>query len=220
MALISCPRCGGIVSDKAEECPHCGAPAASALNAAPVQSVYAAPYQPKSGRKSKIAVGLGVAAVVLLIVLIAVILIAGSGSDTGASEAGPAKALISSVVQNNNHNGADTQKNTYNVTLRVECEKNKFANQYDLDIFVDGDAIATLAHGETNEYALKLSEGTHKVEFRINGKHSFLTGGGNIYDPDKPETFKVQYMRVSKDTAYSYHAELVANDGLKIQQTD
>ena len=27
MALIKCPECGNLISDKAEKCPHCGVPA-------------------------------------------------------------------------------------------------------------------------------------------------------------------------------------------------
>ena len=26
MALIKCPECGGLVSDRAKKCPHCGCP--------------------------------------------------------------------------------------------------------------------------------------------------------------------------------------------------
>ena len=28
MALITCPECGSLISDKAEKCPHCGLPSA------------------------------------------------------------------------------------------------------------------------------------------------------------------------------------------------
>lgn len=36
MALISCPECGGQVSDRAPTCPHCGAPIAGVVSAAGV----------------------------------------------------------------------------------------------------------------------------------------------------------------------------------------
>ncbi|TVQ86907.1 MAG: zinc ribbon domain-containing protein [Chromatiaceae bacterium] len=42
MALISCPECGGQVSDRAPTCPHCGAPIAGVVNAASVAPAAAA----------------------------------------------------------------------------------------------------------------------------------------------------------------------------------
>lgn len=218
MALISCPGCGGQVSDRAETCPRCGAPVAVRQSAVPVQPVYNTPYR-QSGGKNKVAVGIGIAAGVLVIVLIAVSLIVGSaGSSPGEDVSAGGFPNVSAGVGGTQNNSVGTQVNTYNVTLNVECEYNDFINHYDVDILIDGEPIATLAHGAADNYTLSLGEGTHRVEFRVNGKHKAITGGGDIYDPDKPETFSIKNILVSKDAEYSYRAKLVWGDGIEVEQ--
>lgn len=225
------------MSDRALSCPHCGSPAQQMQQAQPM---YAAPMpqmygQPLRKSKAPVIIGVIIGVFVLLGSVIAATMLPtvngltnGTGSGTTIANAGSGGTHSSqgTGTQNNsqgagtqnNGQSADTQIKTYSVTLHVECIENIKANKYDVDILVDDEPIATLAHGAADDYTLELDEGTHKVEFRVNGKHSFLTGGDDIYDPDKSETFKIQNIRVSKNSEYSFSAKLVWGDGIKVEQ--
>ncbi len=78
MALIECGECGGQVSDKAQACPHCGAPAKTSQ---PPLVAEPPPAVKRSNTKGLVIGGAIVGAVVLVAVLIVV------------SQSGPARKL-------------------------------------------------------------------------------------------------------------------------------
>lgn len=207
MALISCENCGKQISDKAAACPHCGAARtpATELNPiqspAPVQSPAPAPQQPKgNGKKVAIIVG---AAVALLALIITVVVIATNHSSKPKGTIRDDSTGLA-VGGQGGYDYYDEPVYTpepveyYDVTLNVELRANPVFNQDDVDILVDGDTIATLGHGFSDSYVESLSEGTHEIEFRINGK----------YDPVNAFTFCKKTVRVSDDETFSYYMEL------------
>ena len=64
MGLITCPDCGGMVSDRAAACPHCGCPAEAFFeNVSPESEDYSVDYPDRPGILSsvlKTAVGVAI----------------------------------------------------------------------------------------------------------------------------------------------------------------
>lgn len=236
MALISCENCGKQISDKAAACPHCGAARtpATELNPvqfpAPVQSPAPAPQQPKgNGKKVAIIVG---AAVALLALIITVVVIA-------TNHSGKPKGTIRddstglAVGGQGGYDYYDEPVSTpepveyYDVTLDVKCKQNEsfwgdllgldaVDNQYDVDILVGGEWIATLDHGTSNRYIRTLRPGTYEVEFRINGKTSVL--GNDIYDPTDRRTFVTKTIRVMGNDTFFYDVELASGNSIQVTE--
>ena len=202
MALITCPYCGKQISSLAEVCPHCKAALTQRQQPAPaVQPTLGVPYQKSSSGKG----GLTAFFVILGILLAAGAVLfflkpwENSGDDFSAN------SRMSDVFYDDTTGGAGgtaVQPKVYNVTLNVSCKKNDHINIYDADILVDGKKLATLAHGTKDSYNIKLAEGSHKIEFRINGKHHF--GGKNIYDPNVSGSFCEKTLVVASDKSVSY----------------
>lgn len=156
MALIKCPECGKRVSDKAAACPHCGIalePAAQQTeNSAPdtVNSAKSKPFNPLV-----IAIA-GVLAAVAVGVIIAIV-IANSGNP-GESTKPPGDMFT---------NSSKTPE-VYEVYMMVSCARNLVLNKHDVDILLDNKKLDTLPHGDSKDYTLSLSEGSHKLLFRLN----------------------------------------------------
>ena len=103
----------------------------------------------------------------------------------------------------------------YRVTLHVDCRENLAINKYDVDVLVDGRRIATLGHGLRDDYDLELREGSHQVEFRVNGK---TIGGNDIYDPQDSGSFVNQSIRVSENETFSYRVKLAMGNRIQVEQ--
>lgn len=64
---------------------------------------------------------------------------------------------------------SEEREDTYPVALTVECRENLMFSRYDVNVYVDGEVIEVLDHGQTETYDLNLSKGTHKVRFAEKG---------------------------------------------------
>lgn len=216
MALITCTNCGKQISDKATACPHCGEPLTPVTNQLQSGVTHQTTQTPQTPRptdnKNKILMGVCAGLAVLLALLVIPRLFSGSTTQGGYADSYvPAGNFCS-----NSGNAAGGQAETYyDVTLHVECKKNLMMNKYDVDILVDGQRVATLGHGLTDDYDLELSKGSHNVEFRVNGITAF---GNDIYSASKKDTFQVKTISVSKNSTFSYRAKLVAGNGIEVDQ--
>lgn len=73
MALISCSECGKQISDRADACPHCGAPVVSAQQAQPVYAA-TAPTQNVYGKSKRDAGGWACSVISVFTLIISLIL--------------------------------------------------------------------------------------------------------------------------------------------------
>lgn len=204
MALISCPNCGQKVSDQAIACPYCGTPIAQGQNTV-IQPVYNVPNPPKDNKKTIIIAGVAVIAVVVIVITVLITLLVNNNSQSNASPNTPTAG-----------NTVSPSATTYEVTIKVECEYNSVMNQYDVDILIDDQNLATQEHGANKSYKLKLSEGTHEIEFRINGQKIFSEKP--IYDPDDETTFREMYIHVSENDEFSYYVKMDLGNSIKVTQ--
>lgn len=69
MSLITCPECGGDISDKAATCPHCGAPVARAAIDADLRSAAATGLTVFQWGRRLLSLGLFVFAIALVVAL-------------------------------------------------------------------------------------------------------------------------------------------------------
>lgn len=234
MAIVSCPKCGKQISDKAIVCPNCGtgfAQSEQTGNVNPAQYQPASPVNqsaPKNNNKPIVIIGVIIA--VLLVALIAVLLLNmsnGSSTESGAQSgvvvnppstsqsASNYTPPVQSTAAAETESTAPAAPTYYNVTLTVDCIQNTVANKYGVDVLVDGMALSTVPHGGLMEFSLQLSEGSHSIEFRINGEK--ITGGP-IYDKFDDDTFKVMTLFVDKDMSASYSVKLAVSNSIKVTQ--
>ena len=170
LALFTC-QCGKQISDRAEACPYCGRSIVSA-EARTSSTGYGNPVQPAAPVRQAAANGFQkliiiIAAVIAAALIALITIVLSKGEEENTSQTVNNTVSVASDV----YTPEVPVINNYNVTLSVDCRKNITANQYDVDILVDGQFLTTLKHGASEDYALTLSEGSHKLEFRINGKH-------------------------------------------------
>jgi len=210
MALITCEHCGKQLSDKAAACPHCGAPHTPVPAAPQIPTDDGASQRPAGNRKKLI---LGICAAVAVLAVAAAVALSLLGGQSSAGEI-PASVPANHFVDERT-DSSQAEAKTYDVTLHVECRRNAMQNKYDVDILVNDQFIATLGHGKTDDYPLKMREGSYQVEFRVNGKTLF---GNDIYDPEESDTYCVKTIRVSGDETFSYKAELVYGNGIAVEQ--
>lgn len=238
MALIYCSACGKQISDKAASCPHCGAvhtPLNTAVNA-PVQPQIPVQQVAKSSNKVIITVG-AILSVLIIALIVVVILMNNGGSSAQSGGDNDSIPAVTVTTPNNNYvPPAETTTNNapaatdgnvppsesvtapavavYTVNLEIDCRENNFMNKYDVDILIDGKNLATLAHGASEVYALRLEEGSHSIEFRIASQDIF---GDDIYDKKDTGTYQIKTFNVSKDTVLSYYVKLVTGNDIEVE---
>lgn len=218
MALISCPKCGNQVSDKATACPHCGASFApntnytnAAVNSAPPLQTpaYTAPAQQNAVKaRSKAPV---VICIIIAVVAVAALIIFLISSNSGGSPGGTVNN--GGNVPSNVYTPNESKHQEYNVILAVECKENLIANKYDIDILIDDLYFDTLPHGTSKDYSLSLTEGSHKIEFRLN---AISITGENLYNKNDPGSYQIKTIHVDKNETIGYHAEINMGNTLKV----
>ncbi len=57
----------------------------------------------------------------------------------------------------------------YPILLHIDIEKNLLFNKYDIDLYLDGEGLYTLAHGGKGDIELSVFEGNHTILFTKNG---------------------------------------------------
>lgn len=220
MAMISCPKCGNQISDKAPTCPNCGAsfvPTANYTNAAgnnaPTQQIQqnTMPAQQsavKSGSKAPVVIGI-VAAIAVLAALFFIFFKPGEnkGGNPGAVNNGG--SVPSSVYTP----PKESNPQQYSLKLVAECKKNSVMNQYDVDILFDDKYLDTLPHGAAKEYSLTCTKGSHTIEFRLNAKS--ITGE-NLYNVNDPGSYQIKTVNVSQNGTIGYHIEIDFGNTLKV----
>lgn len=219
MALIPCPKCGQQISSRAAACPHCGNSAAAVTNQTggtanisqtPQPVMYNASVHRAAKKNNTAIVVVGIVIAAALILLAIVILTKGNG-DNPTSTVNNAATVPSDVYTPTEPVIVD-----YNVTLSVQCRENLMMNKYDVDILVDGQFLDTLKHGTYSDYALKLSEGSHKFEFRISGKD---VKGNDLYQKGDPGSFQTMTFNVNEDTEVGYYVKLTKGNNIDVERS-
>lgn len=210
MAIIKCPQCENQISDKAPSCPHCGEVFAPQPLQQNVGSSFVQPNQSANGyaqpqpAKKPVATGKIVAIIIVILVLIASVFTAIIVPLTIKYQ--QASEDYASTYQ---PQGIASSTDTYTVKLNVSCVQNK-VNKYDVDVIVDGETIATLPHGKSNTYTVKLKGGSHIVEFSVNGKTIL---GNDINTENATST-----LYVDNDGSVSYTVKCTMGNNIEIQE--
>lgn len=196
MALIICPYCKEKISDKATVCPHCQ----NALSA----NVTTPDKKPN---KTLIISIVAIAVAVMAVVAAVIVVINSNSSKNGGGNNG--------VPSDTYTPNASAQINEYDVKIDVFCEKNSIINKYDVDILLDGKALVTLPHGGSDSFDLRLSEGSHKLEFRIASKDVV---GQPIYNPNDTNSFKVVTVNITSSQSFSFDIKLGFGNSIEVTQ--
>lgn len=102
----------------------------------------------------------------------------------------------------------------YNVTLSVDCRENHNLNKANnADILIDGKFLVTHPHGTSAGYNVSLAEGSHKIEFRVNGKK---IGGADAYDKNDKGSYQIMTLNVTQDTVVSYYIKMTLRDNISV----
>ncbi|MDO4183015.1 MAG: DUF4839 domain-containing protein [Coriobacteriia bacterium] len=58
---------------------------------------------------------------------------------------------------------------TKNLTVTIECSKNLILSRYDVLVYMDGERVEKVDHGDTKEFSLSLAPGCHEITFTEDG---------------------------------------------------
>lgn len=209
MALISCPKCGKQISSTASVCPHCGNNLVSEQPKVTSFQPDGMAGQAAANRSRTGPIIIGAVVVVALIGLVLYFLV--FKGKSGENAATPANN--NAYAQSDVYVPEEPVVKNYNVTLSVDCKKNMAMNKYDVNILVDGQLLDTLKHGTSNEYSLKLSEGSHKFEFRIAGKD--ITGK-DLYQKNDPGSYQTMTYNVNENGTVMYYIKLTTGNNIDV----
>lgn len=67
----------------------------------------------------------------------------------------------------------DNHENVYSVMLDVTIKHNRLFSDYDVDVIVDGQTLATMSDSESRTFPLELLQGKHKFRFQKTGDSTF-----------------------------------------------
>lgn len=208
MALISCPKCGKQISSTAAACPHCGS---SFEPEQPKVTVFQSDGM--AGRSAAnrphtapIIVGAIIAAALIALALYFFVF---KGKENAFDPANNNAYARSDVYVPN-----EPEVKNYNVTLSVDCRENhNFNKNNNADILIDGKFLVTHPHGTSAEYNVSLAEGSHKIEFRVNGKK---IGGADAYDKNDKGSYQIMTLNVTQDTVVSYYIKMTLRDNISV----
>ncbi|MCF2621424.1 DUF4839 domain-containing protein [Collinsella tanakaei] len=154
-----------------------------------------------TGNTSRVA-GMTVLFGAVLIVLVGAIVLfpreeASDSSGAHSMSSIPARQDINSVNDDSNaaerkseDGGQEDEKKAEKgepITISIECDENWLFNTYDLDVYIDGEYVAALEHGETGEYEVNLERGDHRLKLEneedssVDGMVSFSSKGESKY---------------------------------------
>lgn len=102
------------------------------------------------------------------------------------------------------NNTSSHSKESYDIYIEVQCEKNKLFSKYDLEIYVDDEYQTDVKHGKTDSFEMNLLKGEHEIMIQ---KKDDASVKGNVT------------IDITSSAEYYYHVEC-KSDEVQIEQVN
>lgn len=136
MALISCPECGGMVSDQAAACPHCGfilSKAETVEDSIQKTALDGEQNKPEKAKPSKGKIGCGVALGIFLAFIILIIIAATSGSSGNSESSREIKAFAYATYYITDNYYSDVKLSRKDATISLSGDKYTITGKFSKD---------------------------------------------------------------------------------------
>lgn len=100
--------------------------------------------------------------IILLVLLF--LCIGGLTSCSLLDSSSEASSTTETEKHSDNKDDSEKQNNSYFVKVHIDFSVNIFMDIYDMDLFLDGDFIETIPHGEDQDYTFELKYGKHTLK--------------------------------------------------------